>query len=332
MLRLLNPYLLSGKLTFIVLSFSVCLLLTLLSVSVIQFVGIDEADNTYFNTTVQNFAQKHAHNSPETTHPLILEEAKSIQQHLSKGFIQLTLLSQFIYNFLCYFVCALLFRQFVYPKGKRWLDTQPNTLYSYFLVLGILFSALPILSQSVSINELIGLNELLQKIQPNIQENNLISLLSTYVLVDTSTPIAVIMSFIVMALIPALGEELLFRGAIQKSLHEHQFDSHKAIFITALLFSVLHFEFTGFFYRFLLGALFGYVYFWSKNILYPIFMHFCNNALSLVFLMYNNESINQQENTEDQSVISLLLLATLSLVILIYLFYQNTTKHTTTSV
>ena len=95
----------------------------------------------------------------------------------------------------------------------------------------------------------------------------------------------------VVALIPAVGEELLFRGLLQAQLVRSLKNIHIAIWCTALLFSFFHLQFYGFVPRLLLGALFGYMYFLSGSLWVPVFAHFTNNA-SVVFALY----IEQQQS------------------------------------
>lgn len=85
-----------------------------------------------------------------------------------------------------------------------------------------------------------------------------------------------------IAVLPALGEELLFRGVIQRIFTNMTQNVHWGIWISAILFSALHMQFFGFVPRLLLGALFGYLLIWSGSIWLPILAHFVNNALAVV--------------------------------------------------
>src|SRR3546814_13936990 len=67
-------------------------------------------------------------------------------------------------------------------------------------------------------------------------------------------------NMLVIAVIPAIGEELMFRGALQKILTNWTRNAHWAIFLTAFAFAFIHFQFFGFLPRFMLGMLFGYLF------------------------------------------------------------------------
>lgn len=90
------------------------------------------------------------------------------------------------------------------------------------------------------------------------------------------------LAFVVVAILPGIGEELLFRGLLQNALHRWTKNTHAAIWISAFLFSAIHLQFYGLFPRMALGALFGYLYVWSGNLWYPIIAHITNNGLALV--------------------------------------------------
>jgi len=110
--------------------------------------------------------------------------------------------------------------------------------------------------------------------------------LTKYMTQFTSTGDFVI-AFIVIAVLPGIGEELVFRGMLQTYLYKSSKNIHLAIWVSAFLFSAFHMQFFGFVPRMLLGALFGYLYYWSGNLLVPAFAHFLNNGLSVTAIYLN---------------------------------------------
>lgn len=103
---------------------------------------------------------------------------------------------------------------------------------------------------------------------------------------------ALLFNILLIAMIPALGEELFFRGAIQGIFGE-KMNIRFAIWISAIVFSAIHLQFYGFFPRLLMGAFFGYLLFWSENLWLPIAAHFTNNAIAVVFyyLKFNGHTL-----------------------------------------
>ena len=114
--------------------------------------------------------------------------------------------------------------------------------------------------------------------------------------VDSITAFA--LNIFMFGILAAVGEELLFRGLIQRLFSEWLKNNHWAVIITALLFSALHMQFFGFLPRFVLGVFLGYLFVWTRSLWIPIFAHFVNNAAAVtVYFLYKQGIINV--NPED---------------------------------
>jgi uncharacterized protein len=107
-------------------------------------------------------------------------------------------------------------------------------------------------------------------------------------------------SLCVIAIAPAIFEEVLFRGALQQLLGNWLKNSHLAILITGLLFSAIHFSYYGFLPRFALGIILGYVFYFSKNIWLSVLLHFINNGIAVSQLywltLHNKLSLQSMED------------------------------------
>ncbi len=141
------------------------------------------------------------------------------------------------------------------------------------------------------------------------------------------SPMELIVALIVIAVLPAIGEELVFRGLIQNELNRWTKNIHVAIWVSAILFSAFHLQFFGFVPRLLLGALFGYLYFWSGNLMMAMFAHFTNNAIAVLSLYYYQKGSLEYnvESTEafPTSIILTSTLLTFSLLYYYWNFYQQ---------
>ena len=138
------------------------------------------------------------------------------------------------------------------------------------------------------------------------------------------TVMELLVGLLVIAIIPAVGEELLFRGVVQRQLHRWWGNGHLAVWIAAVVFSAIHVQFFGFIPRMVLGALFGYLYWWSGRIIVPIIAHFVNNGFT-VFVLYLQQTgrIDMDiESTEPMPVYSVIISVVLSAGILYYLYQQ----------
>ena len=89
----------------------------------------------------------------------------------------------------------------------------------------------------------------------------------TKAFLDVKTIPGLVFNVFMIAFLPAVGEELLFRGIIQRIFTDMTKSHHWGIWISAILFSAMHFQFYGFVPRVLLGALFGYLLVWSGSII-----------------------------------------------------------------
>lgn len=106
-------------------------------------------------------------------------------------------------------------------------------------------------------------------------------------------------NLVMIAVIPAVGEEFLFRGVIQQIFTKMTRNYHLGIWISAALFSALHMQFFGFVPRFLLGAMLGYFLVYSGSIWVPIAAHFVNNAIGVLSIYFSGAEKNSVEQLID---------------------------------
>jgi len=145
---------------------------------------------------------------------------------------------------------------------------------------------------------------------------------ATYFLTTINNPLELVMAMVVIAIIPAIGEELLFRGLIQNQLLSWTRNTHWAVWLTAILFSVIHIQFYGFVPRMLLGVLFGYMYVWSGNLLYPILAHFANNGFQIAMLYLYSSDLTEF-NIDDTSTVPWPVFFTSALISLVLILYYR---------
>jgi len=110
---------------------------------------------------------------------------------------------------------------------------------------------------------------------------------------------ALIINLLVIAVTPAICEEIIFRGGLQRTFLRWIKNPHIAIWTSAIIFSTIHFQFFGFFPRLFLGAAFGYIYFWTGSLWYAAFAHFLNNGYAVTVAWYmqrNNLPIDKADD------------------------------------
>ena len=126
--------------------------------------------------------------------------------------------------------------------------------------------------------------------------------------------------FVVIAILPGIGEELLFRGVLQNSLHRLTKNKHVAIWVTAFIFGAIHMQFYGLVPRMMLGAVFGYLYLWSGNIWYPIIAHIANNGFAVIAVYYAQLD-EAAPNLDDTEAFPVTLQIGGSLIFLAFMFF-----------
>ncbi|MEP0984674.1 type II CAAX endopeptidase family protein [Ekhidna sp.] len=134
-----------------------------------------------------------------------------------------------------------------------------------------------------------------------------------------------ILALLVVAIIPAIGEELLFRGLIQNMFVKAFSNHHVAIWVTGFIFAAIHMQFFGVMPRMFLGVLFGYLYHWSGNLTVAMIGHLVNNGLALTALYFAQKGIVEvsPEEMEQAAPWQAVLIFVIISAILIRTFYKR---------
>ena len=164
------------------------------------------------------------------------------------------------------------------------LDRKTNWLDVSFVVLFMII-IIPFINLLGDLNHQLILPKALAGIENWMKTSETQATQFTEKLLNVKNVQGLLFNIFLIAIIPALGEELFFRGALQGVLKEWR-NVKLAIWITAIIFSAIHLQFYGFVPRMLLGAFFGYLLFWSENIWLPIAAHFVNNVLAVIFYYF----------------------------------------------
>ncbi|MCD6596171.1 MAG: CPBP family intramembrane metalloprotease [Bacteroidales bacterium] len=162
-----------------------------------------------------------------------------------------------------------------------------NGLSIYFWVAAMIFFGFPLINYLGEWNSGLRLPEFMAGIETKIRSMEETAELLTKMFLDTHTISGLIVNLIMIAVLPAIGEELFFRGVIQRIFIEWTNKAWLGILLGALLFSFMHFQFYGFIPRFYLGVIFGFIYFWTGSIWISIFAHFLNNAFFVVIYFFH---------------------------------------------
>jgi uncharacterized protein len=148
----------------------------------------------------------------------------------------------------------------------------------------------------------------------------------TGILLQSNSFRGLLINIFVIAVLPAIGEELFFRGIIQQILIKMFRSGHLAIWITAIVFSSIHLQFFGFLPRLMLGLVFGYLFYWGGSIWLPVIAHFVNNAIPVISSYFTgiNELNNRTLEFAETGIFSIFFSSLICLMILLY--FRNTYK------
>ncbi len=208
---------------------------------------------------------------------------------LSKpGIVQSLKWAQALSSLAFFFMPAFLFAAFTFrAKYFYFLGfRKPEKLNMYILAIACILLAFPFVFWLGQLNQLIPLPESLTKMEKDTGKQ-----LET--LLKASSPVDVIVNVIIIALLPAICEEMFFRGALQRVLIYVTRSPWAGIILTAILFSTLHFQFLGFLPRMFLGFVLGALYWYSGSIWTSILAHFVNNAVQVIAVAYAPKYINE---------------------------------------
>lgn len=172
------------------------------------------------------------------------------------------------------------------------INQKSRHLIPIVLTVAITFSFMVVNSIFIEWNENVTFPEGMEQVEEFLkqQENQLRELTEYLTTFDSFQDF--MLAFVIIAILPAIGEELLFRGLIQKKIAAIFRNPHAGIWLAAILFGIIHFQFYGLVPRIFLGALFGYLYYWSGSLLMPIIAHFINNGFSLLmFYLYQQDMV-----------------------------------------
>jgi uncharacterized protein len=175
--------------------------------------------------------------------------------------------------------------------------------------------AFPLMNFILKLNQLLPLTENLSDLEN--KANN-----TAQVFLMMNTPSEFLMSVLTIAIVPAIAEEVFFRGIIQNYLTKQKVIT--GIVLTAFVFSAFHQQWASFLPRFFLGIVLGYLFYWSHSLWLPILAHFAFNVMQIIVVYYAFQSLPKSSELSDLlpfTAASIVLTA-----IFVYLTYINRTR------
>ena len=227
-------------------------------------------------------------------------------------------------------------------EPMKWLKVSEFQSFKFSgIAILLMLVALPAINLLSYWNQQMSLPAFLEPLEQWMKTSEESAKVLTEQFMHATTFGGLIINILLMALLPALGEELTFRGVLQRLLTPRITSSspyrqtpHIAIWCSALLFSAIHLQFYGFVPRMLMGALFGYMLVWTGSLWIPILMHFTNNAMAVLLYFVSLRAGWDMEKMDAIGTNDTLWLGVVSMVITIvgiYAFRRSTTMSNASS-
>lgn len=256
-----------------------------------------------------------------------LQNAKSfdLRNPAMLTFMRGMILLQFLFLFT---IPSLLFAYYSDPQPAQYLGLKspPQSIYWFFGLL-LIIVAYPFVEYIGYLNQKIPFGAETEKWMKGMEEE---ASRQIKFMLRERTPAELIKNLVFISLFAGIGEELFFRGILQRIFIRMTENPWMGIVLTAAIFSGIHFQFYGFFPRFFLGILLGAIYWYSGSIWTAILAHFLYDAAVILVVYFNPQLLENTEATIIQGQhLQLLLGAVVSLVLTVLLLVQMKKKSVT---
>ena len=192
--------------------------------------------------------------------------------------------SQTILSVCIFFLPSIIVARLMSRHPLAYLGLRPSSSLAVYLFTVVMMLLTIVLGGSMAkLNELIPLTPHMESYFKSMEEDYMKQI---EVMSQMSGWTDFGIALIVMAFIPAVVEEVFFRGGFQNLMYRSTGNFWVSIIVTSLLFSAIHFSFYGFLTRLTLSIVLGLFYAQTRNLWLPILAHFINNAIGVGEVFY----------------------------------------------
>lgn len=219
-----------------------------------------------------------------------------------------------------------------FPASLLAVDRLPSLKFTLTAIFTLVVS-IPLMNIIINWNQNLTFPESMSGIVQTFKDLEAKSEDSINIMTSGNSAGILIVNIMIVGIFAGLGEELFFRGGLMRLLGGvKSIGTHKAIWISAIIFSALHLQFFGFVPRMLLGVFFGYLLAWSGSLWLPILMHIINNSIIVTFDWINQtngtdidvNSIGTGSSTIDIIILTLSIVLTVFSLFMLYKFSKQT--------
>jgi membrane protease YdiL (CAAX protease family) len=249
-----------------------------------------------------------------------LSDIALVNEHSSRTIARAAMVYQLISSVGIFLIPAFLFGYFTHPRPLEYLGLKKQgKQVQLILVVMLMLGILPVMVEITSWLSSLKLTSSLQKMQ---EENERITkgFLTMPAIIDF------LLAFLIFAIVPAIGEELFFRGVMFRLATKKNRSIKFSIVLTALVFALFHFNVYGFPAILIAGTLLGFIYYITGSLWMSIVAHLLNNGLQIVLVFFLRDNVTAKAMIEDNSLPWYLpVFGFVLFVVSFYLLWQNRT-------
>ena len=215
-------------------------------------------------------------------------EILSLQDFDDPTYVAASKLIQILGSIGTFIIPALLFSYLFTGDLSSYYDFgKPVGTVALLLTVLMMISVIPFINYAAELNlrmevPIRSLDRILRALEGEAEE-------MMHAFTATKTIWGLLVNLLMIGVIASVGEELIFRGVLQRLMIGMLKNVHLAVVITAILFSAFHFQFFSFLPRFVLGLVLGYLMYYGRSIWYPILAHFVNNAMGVIYYYFSSK-------------------------------------------
>ena len=234
---------------------------------------------------------------------------------------------QIIQSLGLFVVPPFLIAWFISSNAMDFLGFKQKPLSSSLIIsIVIIIIGLPVINYLGEINANMKLPSFLSRMENWMMDKETQYTILTERLLEANNITTLLLNIFMIAILPAIGEELAFRGILQNLLASWFKNKHLGVIVTAFIFSAIHMQFYGFIPRFILGLYLGYLFVWSGSIWLPMAAHFFNNFAAVLFYYLAGKNVVDEgiENYgAEGNAIYAVVISTAVIMMLLHILYRR---------
>jgi membrane protease YdiL (CAAX protease family) len=244
----------------------------------------------------------------------------SVSEKSPRNIADAAMLVQCIGAVFTFLLPALLFSYLTHPKPGHYLGLRrPGKSIQWLLVIVLMISAMPIMLGVESLVKMFDLGKAANEMQVK-NENTF----KAFLVMNSFGEFLKV--FVLLAILPAVSEELIFRGILMRTLHRRNRNTAMSIAITSFVFAMVHYNPYGLISIFLAAVLLGYIYYLTGSLWLSILAHLLNNGLQIIlFYLAGNNATIKAIIESDHLPVYVPLIGAVVFSITLYLLWKNRT-------